>query len=72
MKVSRHLSDLLNTTITFQNVADELFLYEMGSVGDHILQAHIKKIIEDAIADGANVKNTEPRYWIDKKLNKET
>jgi hypothetical protein len=43
-----HISDLLNTKITFNEVLDELFLYERGELpNDRILSQYVIELLEN-------------------------
>ncbi len=47
IKLSKYLSDFLNTTITFEAVLDELFLMNLGQPPvNAVLAAYIKDAIE--------------------------
>jgi hypothetical protein len=59
MKLSRYLTDFLNTKVSFLEVTDELLLYECGmKPKNKVLSQYVVKFLTDAAAEkGVVIKN---------------
>ena len=55
---SKHLSELLNTKITFTEVLDELFLYELGFESDKPLAQFVRLFLQD-VKEAVDIKETQ-------------